>query len=1121
MIPFSLLLLLFTSPVFSLSFSDSFSVKPAPKTPQDQFHAISAHAPKKDEPPVCCLVPLPPIPSDGEPVAEELEDVLLSFGEWKERERQMEQKQGQKQVERDKDGVSGSAEESNMTSLDEHPVDDPSENTTDPIPAETLERLSPHFQVPLVDRFNYASLDCSARVHASHRSAKSPSNILSSKRDRYMLSPCAGKSRGNNIEQQFVVVELCEDIRIDTVQLANFEFFSGVFRDFTVSVAKSYLGETKKQVWVHAGTYRAKNVRGVQSFHPPRSLTDFYRVIRIDFHSHYSNEYYCPISLLRVYGLTHLEEWKWEMWEAESMVNGQDVSKLEIITTQQLVDEEQEKQTEIEMASTLDETLDSGSGTLSPQNDAHGGTTISVASDSSPTPIYIFGVTTTTSSPYFSELPSTTTFSASSESSLSSPIPSTPNQQSFTDSDAPPLPSILLSMTSVSSTSDTLPSSQSTTEPASSSIAAFSSTRSSHSISVSGDVPNSDSSGSVDDNTTADVTISSSADPHPSSSLPSSHSSSYASSSSTSSVSDHSSNTSHSIPIPSFCPFPFPFLLHSLCVISGGGESIYRTIMNRLTALEGNHSLYTRYVEQQTTTIRAMLSRLSEDVGRLETISKSQSAALIRERRQRERERLEKKRLEAEFGELISRVEYLSDEITLEKRLGIAQLCILLTVIVFMGLTRGSRGEIGHHDHRLRGRWSGDLREMMSRNGERFGFREWGRRQLSISFSGLSGLGRGRSRGGSTSTSEERVSENEPRQKQEKEVNIGREPVVEAEVDKRIKREDPSQVSPNRIEFPSSPSFNYSQPNVKPDESHDKSRYRTPLTTPASAPPLGFSHDLSFGLDDSSSSSYHTANSSRSPSNDQRPKTAGLLSDRSRSRTPLSDMRIPRTPTRDTHTPGHTQSRATHFNTSTKEGSLTRTSRPRLQRSNSHGSSPTVHIHGHVFGPGISASQSWASPGQAPKSVKKWARTAHLHEVKKRRDKVDKEEEKKKEKEKEKEEDVFSSNTGSGTPRRSRIGQTVPGNVFGDVLQLRSIDFSTSSSTIITPNRTRETFEPSSPRSDEDPDTDTSWVDTETETEAEGELGGELTIEDENETATSLGADMTMNGNDVNDGVRR
>lgn len=61
---------------------------------------------------------------------------------------------------------------------------------------------------------------------------------------------------------------------------------------------------------------------------------------------------------------------------------------------------------------------------------------------------------------------------------------------------------------------------------------------------------------------------------------------------------------------------------HSLSVLppATGGESIYRTIMNRLTALEANTTLYARYVEEQITGVREMMRRLGEDVGRLESI---------------------------------------------------------------------------------------------------------------------------------------------------------------------------------------------------------------------------------------------------------------------------------------------------------------------------------------------------------------------------------------------------------------------------------------------------------------------------------------------------------------------
>jgi Sad1/UNC-like protein len=145
-----------------------------------------------------------------------------------------------------------------LDAMDAAPSEGSVGGSTIPIPPPSPPPVSasPHFRVPLTDRFNYASVDCSARVHTAHGAAKSATNILSSQRDRYMLSPCGAKP-------QFVVVELCDDIRIDTVQLANFEFFSGVFKEFTVSVAKTY-ATADAEGWTVVGTYVGKNVRGVQ-----------------------------------------------------------------------------------------------------------------------------------------------------------------------------------------------------------------------------------------------------------------------------------------------------------------------------------------------------------------------------------------------------------------------------------------------------------------------------------------------------------------------------------------------------------------------------------------------------------------------------------------------------------------------------------------------------------------------------------------------------------------------------------------------------------------------------------------------------------------------------------------
>ncbi|EEB95537.1 hypothetical protein MPER_05476, partial [Moniliophthora perniciosa FA553] len=70
--------------------------------------------------------------------------------------------------------------------------------------------------------------------------------------------------------------------------------------------------------------------------------------------------------------------------------------------------------------------------------------------------------------------------------------------------------------------------------------------------------------------------------------------------------------SNHTITAPSISDDPIP--------PATGGESIYRTIMNRLTALETNHTLYARYFEEQTNNVREMLRKLGEDVGRLEGI---------------------------------------------------------------------------------------------------------------------------------------------------------------------------------------------------------------------------------------------------------------------------------------------------------------------------------------------------------------------------------------------------------------------------------------------------------------------------------------------------------------------
>ena len=98
-----------------------------------------------------------------------------------------------------------------------------------------------------------------------------------------------------------------EDIWIDTLVLANYEFFSSMIRTFRVSVSDRY--PVKLEKWKDLGTYEARNSREIQAFliENPQIWA---RYIRIEFLSHYGNEYYCPLSLVRVHGTRMLESWK-------------------------------------------------------------------------------------------------------------------------------------------------------------------------------------------------------------------------------------------------------------------------------------------------------------------------------------------------------------------------------------------------------------------------------------------------------------------------------------------------------------------------------------------------------------------------------------------------------------------------------------------------------------------------------------------------------------------------------------------------------------------------------------------------------------------------------------------
>lgn len=148
------------------------------------------------------------------------------------------------------------------------------------------------------ERFNYASFDCAATILKTNPKSKSSSQVLSENKDSYMLNECSQTNK-------FMIIELCDDILVDTIVLANYEFFSSMFRTVRVSVSDRY--PVKADKWRELGTYEARNTREIQAFLVQNPLI-WARYLRIEFLTHYGSEFYCPVSLVRVHGTTMMEE---------------------------------------------------------------------------------------------------------------------------------------------------------------------------------------------------------------------------------------------------------------------------------------------------------------------------------------------------------------------------------------------------------------------------------------------------------------------------------------------------------------------------------------------------------------------------------------------------------------------------------------------------------------------------------------------------------------------------------------------------------------------------------------------------------------------------------------------
>lgn len=173
------------------------------------------------------------------------------------------------------------------------------------------------------DKFNYASVDCAATVIKTNSEAQGATSILFENKDKSLLNPCS-------VSNKFVVIELCEDILVESIVMANFEFFSSTFKTVRFSVAERF--PVPKNGWKVLGEFEAENLRNTQEFKIPNPMI-WARYLRIEVLSHYGDEFYCPITLIRAHGIAMIDEFKMEVQysgaELEEMIPIDHVSAIE------------------------------------------------------------------------------------------------------------------------------------------------------------------------------------------------------------------------------------------------------------------------------------------------------------------------------------------------------------------------------------------------------------------------------------------------------------------------------------------------------------------------------------------------------------------------------------------------------------------------------------------------------------------------------------------------------------------------------------------------------------------------------------------------------------------------
>ena len=144
---------------------------------------------------------------------------------------------------------------------------------------------------------NYADNLCGANIVGKKKEFKNCDTILNNNKDLYGMIACEGSI--------WFVVELCDTVQIQAIQLANHELFSSSVREFKIYTAENY----PPKEWMLIGTFETVNNREIQKFDIDNNV-EYSKYVKFEKVSFRGKEHFCVLSKFEVLGISMVDEYE-------------------------------------------------------------------------------------------------------------------------------------------------------------------------------------------------------------------------------------------------------------------------------------------------------------------------------------------------------------------------------------------------------------------------------------------------------------------------------------------------------------------------------------------------------------------------------------------------------------------------------------------------------------------------------------------------------------------------------------------------------------------------------------------------------------------------------------------